>query len=66
MILFYKISLFQGRPTTFLPAHAIHVRTFNGGQHNSDLLGLSTGLKRSIIMYTYNIVSTILLCTQLI
>ena len=41
----------------------IYVQTYigirHGGQHDSDLLGLSTGLQRSIITYTYNIVSTV-------
>jgi len=36
-----------------------------GGQHNSDLLGISANLQISIIPYIYNIVSTVLLCKKL-
>ena len=44
----------------------IYVGICPGGQHDSDLSGLSARLQRSIIMYTYNFLSTVLLCTQLI
>ena len=44
----------------------IYGGTRHGGQHDSDLSGFRAGLQRSIITYTYNIVPTVLLCTQLI
>ena len=43
----------------------VYVGIHHGGQHDSDLLGLSAGLQRSFITYTYTIESTVLLCTQL-
>ena len=44
----------------------VYVGIHHGGQHDSNLLGLSVGLQWSIITYTYNIVATVLLCTQMI
>jgi len=48
--------------------HVIHVYVGirYGGQHDSNRLGLSAGPQRSIITYTYNIVSIVLLYTLLI
>jgi len=44
----------------------VDVGIHHGGQHDSGRLGRSAGLQRSVITYTYNILSTVLSCTQLI
>jgi len=47
-------------------SNTLYVGIRHDVQHDSDLIGISSGLQRLVIMYTYNIVSTLLLRTQLI